>query len=95
MPSNNPVLWEKTGPKKRDPRKPAFNYLQDKKLEAEEVAKIKKEIGEPFIGRDEGEREEKKVGGCDTSIDRDFREIMFENAPKKNKDFIIAEKKKW
>lgn len=27
--------------------------------------------------------------------DRDFRERMFENAPNKDKDSIIAEKKKW
>jgi hypothetical protein len=32
-PTNNPVLWEKTGPKKGEPRKSAFNYLQDKELE--------------------------------------------------------------
>jgi len=25
----------------------------------------------------------------------EFRKIMFENAPQKNKDFIIAEKKHW
>lgn len=25
----------------------------------------------------------------------DFRKIMFENAPQKNDEFIIAEKKKW
>ena len=29
--------------------------------------------------------------GCD----EEFRKIMFENAPEKNNDFIIAEKKKW
>jgi len=37
--------------------------------------------------REEGEGKDK----CDP----EFREIMFENAPQKNKDFLIAEKKSW
>ena len=27
--------------------------------------------------------------------DSEFRETMFENAPKRNKDFLVAEKKSW
>ncbi|MDD5086726.1 MAG: hypothetical protein PHV16_03145 [Candidatus Nanoarchaeia archaeon] len=27
--------------------------------------------------------------------DKDFRKLMFENAPKKNQDFILMEKKHW
>jgi Asp-tRNA(Asn)/Glu-tRNA(Gln) amidotransferase C subunit len=30
-----------------------------------------------------------------TKPDLDFRERMFENAPKKSDEFIVAEKKKW
>ena len=45
---------------------------------------------ETFIERENCEREENNKG----SLDLD-REIMFENAPHKNKDFIVAEKKGW
>lgn len=45
---------------------------------------------ESFIEREENERKE---GG---EHDKSFsKEIMFKNAPEKNKDFIVAEKKKW
>lgn len=58
---------------------------------SEKLSKIDKKIAEPLIERVEGERKEEKASECDDS----FRETMFENAPKKNKDFIIAEKKGW
>ncbi len=45
---------------------------------------------EPLIERAEGEREEEGKSKSNFS-----REIMFENAPNKNKDFIVAEKKEW
>ena len=38
--------------------------------------------------REEGSGSSERGGG-------DFRERMFENAPSKDGDFIIAEKKKW
>ena len=42
------------------------------------------------------EREvDRRKEGEGSKCDPEFREIMFENAPTKNKDFIIAEKKKW
>ena len=37
------------------------------------------------------ERKEKNPKECD----KKFREIMFENAPNKQEDFIVAEKKTW
>ena len=46
---------------------------------------------EGAIERDVSFREEISDFDCDL----DFRKRMFENAPQKNKDFIIAEKKKW
>jgi len=49
-----------------------------------------KKLKEKMIERDECERKEGD-GSC-SEIDR---KIMFENAPNKNDDFIIAEKKKW
>lgn len=54
------------------------------------LSKIDGKAGESFIERKEFERKE--------SMQRDSsfsREKMFKNAPEKNKDFIIAEKKKW
>ena len=60
-------------------------------LNTRNLSKIYKKISEPLIEREEGEREET----CSFEGDEEFRKIMFENAPVKNKDFIIAEKKKW
>jgi len=47
---------------------------------------------ESNVVRDEDRREE---GGGTEKCNPEFREIMFENASQKNKDFIIAEKKSW
>ena len=47
---------------------------------------------ESNVERDEDRREE---GDGECVGDSEFREIMFENAEQKNKDFIIAEKKSW
>ena len=57
---------------------------------AVQLSKIDKNIGDSPIERDKCERKEGE------EFDDSFsREIMFENAPKKNKDFIIAEKGDW
>ncbi len=45
-------------------------------------------------------KEKKELGGFREERegmlgDKDFRKRMFENAPNKNEDFLIAEKKKW
>lgn len=58
---------------------------------SKKLSKIDKKMEEPLIERDRGEREE---GEFDKS-DSDFRKIMFKNAPKKNRDFIIGERKGW
>jgi len=50
------------------------------------------EIPEAVVEREKFEREE---NGKITECDDIFRDIMLENAPKKNKDFIIAEKGGW
>ncbi len=73
---------------KKDIRKQAKKMMDDF---SKKLSKIDKKIEEPLIERDEGEREEGDRGSCD----KEFRKIMFENAPSKNKDFIIAEKKEW
>jgi Asp-tRNA(Asn)/Glu-tRNA(Gln) amidotransferase C subunit len=54
------------------------------------LSKIDKKIEESFIERKEFERKEGLQKDSSFS-----REIMFKNAPEKNKDFIMAEKKKW
>lgn len=50
--------------------------------------------------KEKKENEEEKSRGFREEKDgkkgnSDFRKIMFENAPQKNDEFIIAEKKKW
>ena len=81
-------LWHKVLEKEKvEIKKQAKSILNSfsKKLSG-----IDKNLKESFIERDKGEREEGEVK--DDSFSRD---IMFENAPNKNKDFIIAEKKEW
>jgi len=58
---------------------------------SERLSKIKVSDKEPVIKRREFERTEGNGQECD----KDFKKIMFENAPNKNGDFILAEKKKW
>lgn len=58
---------------------------------SKKLSKIDKKIAEPLIERDKGERDE----GVGRVCDKEFRKIMFENAPVKNDDFIIAERKSW
>jgi len=58
---------------------------------SKKLAKVDKKIPEPLIEREEFER----VEGEGEESSSDFRKRMFENAPSKNEDFIIAEKKKW
>jgi hypothetical protein len=57
---------------------------------AKSLAKVKFNKKEKHGGLD-GFREE----GHGKDGDRDFRQRMFENAPNKSGDVIIAEKKKW
>jgi len=39
--------------------------------------------------------EDRRKDGDGKQGNEEFRKIMFENAPSKNEDFILAEKKKW
>ena len=43
------------------------------------------------VERESDRRKERDGDSCDAT----FRKIMFENAPQKDSDFIIAEKKTW
>ena len=80
-------LWHKVSEKEKEKiKKQAESIMQDfsKKLSRVE------NLPESVVEREEGEREE--AGECDKNFSR---EIMFKNAPEKNKDFIIAEKGEW
>ena len=81
-------LWHKVSEKeKEDIKKQAKAIIDDF---SKKLSEVDKKVKEPFIERDEGEREEGK-GECG-----DFdREIMFSNAPEKNENFIVAERKGW
>lgn len=58
---------------------------------ASKLSKIpEKLLKEPVVERDECERGEGEFAPCE--IDR---KIMFENAPNKTSDFIVAEKGGW
>jgi len=73
--------------------------------EREKIGKQARELLEKFGKALESvklkeKKQEKKVGGfreegSGNAGDREFRRIMFENAPAKEGDNIIAEKKSW
>jgi len=73
--------------------------------EREKIGKQARELLEKFGKALESvklkeKKQEKKVGGfreegSGNDGDREFRRIMFENAPAKEGDNIIAEKKSW
>lgn len=56
------------------------------------LEKVKEDIGESYVEREEDRREETETT---EEADEEFRKIMFENAPNKKGDFIVAEKGKW
>lgn len=80
-------LWHKVSESEKEEIKKEAKKIMDsfsKKLD--KVGKIE----ETFIERGECERNE----GKEKPLEID-REIFFENAPNKNKDFIVAEKGGW
>ena len=84
-------LFHKVSEKERETIKKQAKSVIDSF--SKKLSRVSKRIPEPLIERDKGERDERKER---KGIDENFsRQIMFENAPSKNKDFIIAEKKKW
>lgn len=56
---------------------------------SKKLSEIDEKEEESFVERDASERVEGE------NPEEISRKIMFENAPEKNDDFIIAEKKKW
>lgn len=82
-------LYHKLSEKeKKQIKKQAKSIIEDF---SEKLSKVKTQPTEDLIERKDMERKENK----DSKKDKDFRKIMFENAPEKNNDFIIAEKKQW
>jgi len=73
--------------KKEEIREEARRILHNFAQKLEKV-KLKEKKGKKEAG---GFREE----GEGLSADEDFKKIVFENAPEKDGDCIIAEKKKW
>ena len=81
-------LWHKVSEKeKKEIKKQAKSIMDGFSKKLSKIGKVPEFI----IERGDGDREEGK-SECDKSFSR---KIMFENAPKKNKDFIIGEKKEW
>ena len=99
-------LWHKVSEKEKKEIEKQAKSIMDSF--SKKLSKIDRTMPEPLIERDEGERAEgaplaypdkssTKIStkGKGEKCDQEFRKIMFENAPEKNKDFIIAEKKRW
>ena len=84
-------LFHKVSEKEKEQIKKQAKSIMDNF--SKKISKIDKKISEPLIERDEFEREESSK--TEGKIENNFRERIFENAPNKNKDFILAEKKKW
>lgn len=82
-------LWHRVSEKEKEEiKKQARQILDDF---SKKLAKIDKKIPEPLIERKTSERKEQE-GKTDENFSK---ELMFDNAPEKNKDFIIGEKGKW
>ncbi len=81
-------LWRQMSDKEKEDAKKQVDSIIDSFSKKLSTLKNKIEV-DNSIEREKFEREE---GGdkCDIS-----KNIMFENAPESNKDFIIGEKKKW
>jgi Asp-tRNA(Asn)/Glu-tRNA(Gln) amidotransferase C subunit len=80
-------LFRKLSDKDREDVKKQVDSILDSF--SKKLSSLKEKVDESFIEREEFERAE---GGKAEELSR---EIMFENAPDKNKDFIVGEKGKW
>jgi len=66
---------------------------------SKKLSKVEKDVKDIEVGveRERGEREEREENAKAEVNDSDKidKKIMFDNAPNKNDDFIIAERKGW
>jgi Asp-tRNA(Asn)/Glu-tRNA(Gln) amidotransferase C subunit len=84
----NDFLWHRVSEKEKEEIKKQAKSIMDSF--SKKLSKIDRKMDEPLIEREQGERDE----GEEKCLELD-RKTMFANAPKKNKDFIVSEKKKW
>ena len=82
-------LWHSVSEKEREDIKKQAKSIMDSF--SKKLSTIKEKIPDPIIEREDFERVEEDGKSCD----EDFRERVFENAPNKNGDFILGEKKSW
>jgi len=85
-------IWRKISEKEKEKIKKQAKGILDKF--ARTLEKVKQEKYEHFEKKS-GFREEKEQKNKAGKENKEFQEIFFENAPKKNKDYIIGEKKTW
>jgi hypothetical protein len=82
-------LWHKVSEKEKQEIQAQAKQIMSNF--SNKLSKIKDNLEESVVERDFGEREERE-----SISDENFsKEIMFNNAKEKSKDFIIAEKKGW
>jgi len=86
----NEFTWRKISDKEREEIKKQAKGIMDSF--ASKLEKVEKEIKDIDVGVERSKSEREEGEGNPQELDKN---IMFENAPKKNKDFIIAEKKGW
>ena len=82
-------LWHSVSEKEKEDIKREAKNIMDSF--SRKLASVKEKISESKVEREEFERVENEGNECDG----DFRKRIFENAPNKNTDFILAEKKSW
>jgi len=82
-------LFHSVSEKEKESIKKQAKEIMDKF--SKKLERINNKTGDSFVEREDFEREERegKKGNLD------FRKRMFENAPNKNDDFILGEKKSW
>ena len=82
-------LFHNVSEKEKESIKKQAKEIMDKF--SKKLERINNKTGDSFVEREDFEREERegKKGNLD------FRKRMFENAPNKNDDFILGEKKSW
>lgn len=79
-------LWHKVSEKEKEEiRKSAKDILEN----------FSKKLGKIELGEGKVERKEQTRTETKTEVDDDFRKRFFENAPKKEGDWIKAEKGHW
>ena len=82
-------LFHNVSEKEKESIKKQAKEIMDKF--SKKLERINKKTGDSFVERDDFEREEDEG----KKPNEDFRKRMFENAPNKNDDFILGEKKSW